>query len=254
VSSIWVTLRSTRAGLSDRVPVYLLMSLLGELARSQDRSRLVASALAGDAGAARELVALLAPIVRSRAASALLRRGRRAGRSIEQELEDLGQEVLLALFDQGGKRLAAWSPDGGALEAWVGVVAEREIASILRSGRRTPWKDEPTADAEVERLHEPQRRDEERVASRELLARLLDRLRERLSPQGLQMFYALYAEEKSIEVVCAESGLRADAVYAWRSRLSRLCRELADEIEEERGGRSGKPRARRSGERSSVQA
>lgn len=235
------------------MPFYLLMSLLAAAARTENQSKLVTRALGGDAEAARALVTLLAPVVRGRAASALLRRGRRAGRSIEQELEDLSQEVLLALFEQGGKRLAAWSADRGTLEAFVGVVAEREIASILRSGRRTPWKDEPTTDEEVERLHEPRQSDDERVASRELLERLLDRLRERLSPQGMQMFIALYAEEKAVNVVCAEMGMRTDAVYAWRSRLSRLARELADEIEKEQTGASGNAGSRRTEKGTSVQ-
>ena len=162
------------------------------------------------------------------------------------------QDVLLGLFEQGGRRLAAWSAELGTLESFVGVVAEREVASILRSGRRSPWKDEPSSDDEVERQQEPTRSDDARIASRHLLERLLDRMRERLSPQGLQMFYALYAEEKSVEVVCAETGMRPDAVYAWRSRLSRLARTLADEIENEPGALSEKGASRRSGDESSV--
>jgi RNA polymerase sigma-70 factor (ECF subfamily) len=230
----------------------VLMGLLAVAPRDHDRSKLVVQALAGDGESARALVAILTPVVRSRAAGALVRRGRRAGRSIDQELEDLTQEVLLGLFEQRGKRLAAWSSDRGTLESFVGVVAEREVASIMRNGRRSPWKDEPASDEEVERQQEPTRSDDELVASRHLLERLLDRMRERLSPQGMQMFRALYVEEKPVEVVCAETGMRPDAVYAWRSRLSRLARALADEIENEPGRLSETLPPERPGERSQV--
>jgi RNA polymerase sigma-70 factor (ECF subfamily) len=198
-----------------------------------DRGPMVDAALAGDPASARKLIALVTPVVRSRAAGALHRRGRRAGRSIDQELEDLTQEVLLCLFENAGKRLRAWSREPGTLEGFVGIVAEREVASIMRSGRRSPWRDDPSSDEEVELRQEPRESDAARIQSREFLERLLDRMRERLSPQGLAMFYALFAEEKSVETVCAEMKMSAEAVYAWRSRLGRLARNLAEEIEKE---------------------
>src|SRR5207253_3084336 len=117
---------------------------------------------------------------------------------------------------------------------------------------RSPWKDEPSSDDEVERQQEPAPSDAERIANRDLLERLLDRMRERLSAQGLQMFYALYVEDRTIEDVCTSTGLRPDAVYAWRSRLSRLARTLADEIENETGALSERASSRRSGDGRSV--
>jgi RNA polymerase sigma-70 factor (ECF subfamily) len=237
--------------------LFLLTGLLKLTARARtedalDRTKLVVDALAGDEGSARRLVALLTPVVRSRAAGALMRRGRRAGRSIDQELADLTQEVLLCLFEQQGRRLLAWSAERGTLESFVGLVAEREVASIMRNGRRSPWKDEPSPDDEVERQQEPRKSDDDRVASRHLLERLLDRMRERLSPQGLQMFYALYVHEQSIEVVCEEMSMQPDAVYAWRSRLARLARTLAAEIEKDSDPLSGSVASARHIPRSAV--
>lgn len=212
-----------------------------------DKAALVRDAVGGDGDAARRLVVLLTPVVRARAARALLRRGRRAGRSIDQELEDLTQDVLLALFDDDGRRLRAWSPEFGPIEGFVGLLAEREVSSILRSGRRSPWRDDPLPDEDLERRKEVHDGAEAQLASRDMLVRLLDKLRERLSPQGLRIFYALFAEDKSVEAVCEELHMQPDAVYAWRSRLARLSRTLAAELENSADGLSEKPGPRRLG-------
>jgi RNA polymerase sigma-70 factor (ECF subfamily) len=222
----------------------------GGLHHPLEGEALVRAALGGDEASARRLVARLTPVVRSRAARALMRRGRRAGRSIDQELEDLTQNVLLALFEDDGRRLRAWSDTHGTLESFVGLVAEREVVSIMRSGRRSPWTDEPSPEEEVERRQEPSRPYDERVASRQLLERLMDRMRERLTPLGLQMFYALYVDEKSVDAVCVETKMQPDAVYAWRSRLARLARGLAAEMDEPPNvilERAAAPRAREGG-------
>jgi len=73
----------------------------------------------------------------------------------------------------------------------------------------------------------------ETVASnREQLHRLLERLRLELSPRGWQMFELLFVRELSVAEAVAASGLSADAVYAWRSRLRRLARRLLAEKSE----------------------
>ena len=71
----------------------------------------------------------------------------------------------------------------------------------------------------------------------------MDRLRERLSPQGFWLFQLLYVEERSVEETCGAAGLTADAVYAWRSRIGKLARQVRDEVVEERRptGERGRP-------------
>jgi RNA polymerase sigma-70 factor, ECF subfamily len=59
---------------------------------------------------------------------------------------------------------------------------------------------------------------------------LLDRLREKLSPLGQRLFELLFVQEMSPEETMAATGLSADAVYAWRSRLRRLARKLLAEL------------------------
>jgi DNA-directed RNA polymerase specialized sigma24 family protein len=194
----------------------------------QERDR-VHSALAGDPAAVHWLVAHLSPVIQARVARALLRRAA-GGRSTRQEVEDMTQEVFVALFENDGKVLRSWEPERGmSLANFTGLVAERQVAAILRSGRRSPWTEDPTLSDELDRPGDDVPGPEDLVASQELLAVLLDGVRAALSPKGLDLFERLYLREESVEAVCAATGMSPDAVYAWRSRLGKLVRTLAAE-------------------------
>jgi RNA polymerase sigma-70 factor (ECF subfamily) len=200
---------------------------------SEDMAGLVGRALAGDPAALNRLVAVLTPVIQARVARTLLARRFRlaGGRVVRQEVEDLSQDVFLALFSRDARVLRAWKPERGlSLENFVGLVAKCEVLSFLRSSRRNPWPEdtslsEDELDAETE---DPG--PEEIAASREHLALLLDRLYENLSPLGWRMFELLFVQDLSQAEVEAVSGLSADAVYAWRSRLRRLAQKLQAEM------------------------
>jgi RNA polymerase sigma-70 factor (ECF subfamily) len=193
-------------------------------------------ALAGDPQAVRAFVSATTPIVQARVARALLRQRRRSGaRDVRQDVGDLVQEVFVALFENDGRALRAWRPEKGlSLMNFVGLVAEREVASILRSGRRSPWTEDPTESDALEAAGDaapgPAPIDVD-VVSRDFLERLLDRLRASVTPKGLQIFRLLFVEERGVEEICGELGMQADAVYAWRSRLGKLARALAKELD-----------------------
>ncbi len=196
-----------------------------------DERRLLERALGGDATAARGLVALVLPIVQARVARVLARRRARSARDVRQEVADLTQEVFASLFEHDGRILRAWDPARGlSLASFCGLVAEREAASILRSGRRSPWTEDATPAEDLERDAGHGGDVELGVASREQLERLTERLREELSPLGLEMFQRLVVDEEAIDVVCAATGMKADAVYAWRSRIGKLARRIAREL------------------------
>ena len=188
----------------------------------------VQSAIAGDQGAVGRLVKMLTPVIQARVARSLLRRrtGAASGRSIRQEVEDLTQEIFLLLFAENGKVLRTWEPARGlALVNFVGLIAERRTASLLRSGRRSPWQDEPSLPEDLDRAAE-ESGPEEIAASRQQLEQLLRRLTEELSPLGRHLFDLLFVRELPLEEIVAATGLTRDAVYAWRSRLRRLARRL----------------------------
>lgn len=196
-----------------------------------DERALLDHALAGDPAATRKLVGVLMPVVQARVARTLVRRRGASGRDVRQEVEDLAQEVFIALFADGEKVLRAWEPSRGlSLASFCGLIAEREAASILRSGRRSPWTDAATELDDLETALAEVPDVEVRVSSREQLARLVDRLREALSPRGLELFHRLVVEEESVESVCAATGMTSDAVYAWKSRIGKVVRKLAAEM------------------------
>ena len=194
-------------------------------ASAADRD-LVARSLAGESPAVSLLVDRLTPVVQARVARRLLAHGRGRERNVRQEVEDLVQEVFLQLFADNGRVLREWRPERGlSLENFVGLVAERQTISILRTGKRNPWKEDPTLSEELDRAS-PEASPEEAVASREGLRKVLDQLRESLSPLGWQLFDLIYLRELSVVEVEGQTGLSREAIYAWRSRLRRLARRL----------------------------
>jgi RNA polymerase sigma-70 factor (ECF subfamily) len=118
-----------------------------------------------------------------------------------------------------------------SLVNFVGFLAERQVASILRNGRRSPWTEDPTLNEDLVDLSPNVPGPDLSLASRELLEVLLERLRLELSPLGMQLFQLLFVEEKSTEDIRAITGMQTDAVYAWRSRLGKRVRRLAAELD-----------------------
>lgn len=202
-----------------------------------DSARL-AGALAGDEDAVADLVDRWTPVIQARVARVLLGRG---SVRVRVQVEDLVQDVFLTLFEDDGRVLGTWEPGKGlSLDNFVGLVATRRAVSYLRSGKRTAWREDPTLDdadagGPVSVAGEPG--PEERAASRDTLQRLLDRLRDDLSPQGWQLFDLLYVRQLEVPEVRDATGLTADAVYAWRSRLRRHARQVLASLSE-----SGAPR------------
>lgn len=202
----------------------------------EDSAGLVKRALAGDQTASTRLVAGLTPVVQARVARTLLahRSYLGSGRDVRQEVEDMSQDIFLSLFTRDAHILRSWQAERGlSLENFVGLVAQRQVVSFLRSGKRNPWKEEPWPAEELETTAldcGP----EEITASREQLSLLLERMRETLSPLGYHIFVLLFLQEMSVAETMAATGLTDDAVYQWRGRLRRLAQRLLAEL-------SGKP-------------
>lgn len=192
---------------------------------------LLERALSGDRAAQCKLVDLLTPVIQKRVARALLswRQGAASGRDVRQEVEDLVQEVFVYLFKDNGRVLRTWKPDGGlSLLNFVGLVAQRRASWILR-GRLSPWHDEPTLDEDLDQPGDDPG-PEPIVASRETLRLLLGQMKEKLTPEGWQMFDLLFLQELSPEEVARKTGKSPAAVYKWQSRLRQLARQIRDDL------------------------
>lgn len=187
------------------------------------------AALGGDSRVLRELVTQLTPVVQARVARTLLRRRSRSGADARTFMEDLVQDTFVALLQDRGKLLRAWNPERGLrLESFVALVAEQRVLATLRSRRKNPWTDELAVDDGDLDLHAGSDPGPElRALSREALQSLLDEVRARLSPMGLELFMALVVREESVAAVCERTRLSTSAVHAWSSRLRRLVHTLA---------------------------
>lgn len=197
---------------------------------TDEDAELVRAALTRSPEACRKLVVRLTPVVRQRVAKVLLLHGRRLGRAPSSEdVDDLQHDVFVLLFDRGGRVLQAWDPARGlSLQNFVGLVAQREAAAMLRSGRRSAWAESPCADDVPLAVdgHTPERH----AAAREELGLMLEELRDRLSPRGLSLFEALFAEHQSVDDVCARFGMTPNALYAFRSRLQTMIGQIQAEL------------------------
>jgi RNA polymerase sigma-70 factor (ECF subfamily) len=196
----------------------------------------LAAALRGEPAARAALVRVLAPIVQVRVYRILAARGGAArGRPIRQELEDLAQDAMVALFEDDARVLRGWDPARGrSFPNYVGLVVERLVSHRLRSRKRSPWTADPTDDAALVHAAGATQGHEEHVASRETLDRVWRALKDELTPRGWELFRRLIVEEQPVERVCADFGMQADAVYAWRSRFLKRARAILAEIEKRR--------------------
>lgn len=193
----------------------------------------IQAALRGDPAAIAGLIEELAPVVQRRVARALLRTGLARSRELRPDVEDLCQEVFSQLFASGGRVLATWQPERGlSLAAFVGLVAQRQVSSLLRRRQDNPLSTKATDPGVLDlRSSEAEGQDAQRkTEAAQLLEQLALRLRERLSTAGLEMFYRLYVWEQSVEEVGKETGQSPESIYQWRSRIRKAALEVEREL------------------------
>lgn len=175
--------------------------------------------------AQRARVDALTPLVR-RVVAGKLRRRARAGRDIAQEIDDVVQEALLAIFVEAGGALATWDPELGLdVPGFVAFVTSREVDSILRSRRRNPWTCDPVLVSVLDRGPAAGAGVETLSGSRHMLVAVAARLRARLSAQSFVLFEMLFLEGRAPEEVASALGLRVPAVHTAKSRLRGAARD-----------------------------
>lgn len=190
--------------------------------------------LAGEHAAVTEFVTTVTPILRRALAGYLVRqRGRALGRNVRQEVDDLVQQVYLALFEHDGRALRAWRPDGGrSLEVFVARFALFQAASILRTGKLSPWTESPMDEADLMGLAALQALDPlAGLDERQLVARLRERLQAELSAADLHLFHALYVDDRDVDGLCQELGINEPALYQRKRRLRQRVLQILEELQ-----------------------
>lgn len=189
---------------------------------------LVAAAFDGDATAIRTLCDRLIDTVHAEVARCMVRQAHAARRDPRQDVADLVQEVLVALFDRNSQELRRWDPQRGrSLDSFVRLVARRRVARVLRHRRGNPWAETPVdpAHVEISEASEQVRHLEERGE----LHALLRALQARMSVRDRVLFDLLYVRELGVDEAAQQLGMTRAAVHAWTYRMRKLARSLAED-------------------------
>ena len=202
---------------------------------SEEVRQLLERTLAGDAAAARRLAQHLLPVIQARVARTLLRAAGIPPRfDVDEAVRDGVQDVLVHLLRDGAKELRRWDPARGAsLRNFVGLVAERRTLSALSIRSRNPTTETATADDTLARHAEGRRSTsglEARAAARDLLGRLLDRLKAEVPAETYRLFVLRYAEGCSTQEMIAATGLGKAVIEKRLSRLRPQLRAWREEL------------------------
>lgn len=191
----------------------------------------VRQAIAGDPVALRALFNEILPVVQLSAGAAVRRALPRSMRgNVRQELEDLTQEILCALFDNDGRRLLQWDPTRGlSFTRYVELVSKSIVFSIMRSRRRSPWTAEPVEPAEFDVLDGGGESPERAFARSELRVAVLAAMQASLSEKGRQIL-GLLLDERTTQEIGDLTGMTANAVYVWRNRIIAMAQQTVREL------------------------
>lgn len=189
---------------------------------------LLQGCIRGDAGARRRFVEEYSGIV-SYGVSVIFQQFGRPSR--REEIEDLSQEVFLALFDQDARKLRQYQGRNGcSLASWVRVVANRLTIDKLRKEGRTISLDDPM-NAEATKIRET-RPDAapgpEPQVEQALRAARVREMVEDLPPKDRLFVRLFYFQGLPIEEVAEMIGVTTNAAYVRKMRLHEKLRRIAD--------------------------
>lgn len=182
-------------------------------------------AVRGTPSAVRLLTRRLNPVMQAR----ILRVLRKLTPGHLDDAGDVLQAAWVALLKDGGRQLLAFDPARGiSLEAYAGMIAEREVRNHIQHQsaqmRRPDDGFAPLDDAAEHQASSPT--PEEDLVGRDLEARLLAHLEAALPPKGQAVFRLIYTDGRSVEDTARMLGANVQVVYNWQHRVRTLAREF----------------------------
>ena len=217
------TRRASMAGLPSRAGTVVS---LPRAEGTDPTTELLQACIQGDTSARARLVEEYSGIVAYGVSVIFQQFGRPCRR---EEIEDLSQDVFVALFDQDARKLRQYQGRNGcSLASWIRVVANRMTIDRLRREGRTVSLDDPDS-GEMRRLRETGqdgRPGPESQAEAGQRSRVIREMVSMLPPKD-QLFVQLhYFQELPIEEVAATIGITPNAAYVRKMRLHDKLRKL----------------------------
>lgn len=156
---------------------------------------------------------------------------KRYRRGLRDEAGDIAQDVMLLLFDGGGRVLRTWDPGRGMkLRSFVSLIVRRCIIRTFRGFRGNPWSSDPAAAAEI-MAHLDDRISGgptllAEVEYRIQLEQVLDGLRGKMNDRDWRLFTKLFVDQRKPATVGDEEGMRENAVHQWKRRFVQRLGEM----------------------------
>ena len=189
--------------------------------------QLLHGCIRGEAAARQRLVEEYSGIV-SYGVSVIFQQFGRPSR--KEEIEDMSQEVFLALFDQDARKLRQYQGRNGcSLASWIRLVANRLTIDRLRREGRTVSLDDP-GNAEtsmVRETHPDARTGPEPLVEEAMRAARVRAMIEDLPPKDQLFVRLFYFKGLPIEEVAQTLGITTNAAYVRKMRLHDKLRRIA---------------------------
>jgi RNA polymerase sigma factor (sigma-70 family) len=186
---------------------------------------LIGQAVRGVPAAVRLLTRRLAPVIQARVTRVL----RRLTPTHLGDADDVAQKVWLTLLKDAGRQFLAFDAARGiSLEAYVGMIAEREVRNHVQhelAGSRRPTDGLAPLDEATEVATASPSPEGEAVQN-DLVARLDAHLLASLPPRGQLVYRLIYADARAPDEAAAMLGCQVQVVYNWQHRVRTLSREF----------------------------
>ena len=183
--------------------------------------------LAGEEAAVAGFVRTSTPLIAGVVRGVLLRSGPGYMASrLQEDVDDVVQQVLMALFANGARLLRRFDPSRASLATFLRQVTRSRTVDHIRRRAQRPWEEPSTACDVLERMAGavPGPDVEERLAERQTIAQAFASVADVVNPIGANLLEPLFVEEWDADTLAAETGLTRGAVNKWRSRLRQRLR------------------------------
>ena len=189
----------------------------------EDRA-LILNVAAGDHAARNRLAARANPAIRARVARVL----RRLTPAWVDDTADITQQVWLVLLKDGARQLLAFDPARGiTLEAYVAMVAEREVRNHIACGaaaKRGADRKVTLSDERLAAVASPMATPEQTLVANDLARGLVDALAENFPERAQSVLRRCFGEDETPEEAARHLEMPTQQVYNWLFRLRKTSR------------------------------